>query len=375
VTLGSDPNKWISWDIKDDVKAFVEDGVPNYGWLIKDRNEEISGTYRTDWVSKDSPLPAPPQQQPCGNPSAPKLEVNGVTYPAEPAKMADAWLDENSPNTNRGSTSLLLVTSASPKSNTRMVVRFDLSTIPIGTKINTATLSLCLDKISGDSSTRIYEAHRLAMDWVEAEVTTNRAKVRQPWDFGAFDSPVPLAYVQKDVLTNDPNQYIRWDVTAHMRAGLPIHGWLIKDRKEEQSGTYKTEWISKEGALAGSTVCGPDSAPKLVVETSAGPFTFTLPEADASLDENSPNAPHGTETLLQLISSSPTSNWRTVVRFNLSGLSGPISTATLKLCLDKISGDQSRSVFEAYRLTMHWEELQVTTNQAVAVQPWDFGAF
>jgi hypothetical protein len=97
--------------------------------------------------------------------------------------VADAWLDENSPNTNRGAAPLLRVISRAPQRNWRSVVRFELPEIPSGEMMR-ATLRLCLDKISGDKTRRVYEAHRLTIAWVEAEVTANQASIGVPWDFG-----------------------------------------------------------------------------------------------------------------------------------------------------------------------------------------------
>jgi len=183
---------------------------------------------------------------------------------------ADAELDENSPNRNRGDEATLNVRSWIA-GDFRTLVRFDLSGIPASTPIDSATLELCLDRISGDKSTRTYGVHRVTKSWVENQVTANQASDGVPWDnfFGDFDSnPTDIVGIDKDVLTNDPNVFISWDVTADVQDfvdGILVNnGWLIKDESENKSALYRTDWVSRESI---SEPCIGASAPRLTVVT------------------------------------------------------------------------------------------------------------
>jgi hypothetical protein len=186
---------------------------------------------------------------------------------------ADASLDENSPRKARGTEDTLIVRSKAT-GDFRVLVQFDLSSIPPGTPILNASLEVCLDRISGGMSQRQYDVYRVLASWVEEEVTAKFASAAEPWaTFFGDIAPTPSATVAiaKGVLTNNPNAFMQWPVTADVQEFVndptANHGWLIRDRQENgqvnQTG-YGTIWVSRESV---STACGPDSAPRLVVTT------------------------------------------------------------------------------------------------------------
>jgi hypothetical protein len=189
---------------------------------------------------------------------------------------ADASLDENSPNTNRGAEEVLHVRSW-VRGDFRILVHFDLSAILPRTNIEEATLELCLDRISGDNEQRTYSLHRVRKPWVESEVTANHASKRVRWDtfFSDFGpTTIDADEIIKKTLTSNPNQFRRWDVTQEVKDfvnGAENNGWLIKDRFENAPQGYRTDWVSKEGALnlvsreGTSTACGADPRPRLIV--------------------------------------------------------------------------------------------------------------
>jgi len=186
---------------------------------------------------------------------------------------ADASLDQNSENLNLGAATFMKVVSWDngfrEADNWRILVRFDLSGIPTGSTINDASLQLCLDSISGDQSTRSYGAHLVTTAWVESEVTASEASLGVPWNnyFGDFDpNATDIVPISKVALTNNPDQFIPWDVTADVQAivdGDPNKGWLIKDENEDKPKRYTTLWVSKESS---SIACGDPSSPKLIVD-------------------------------------------------------------------------------------------------------------
>jgi len=220
--------------------------------------------------------------------------------------QADASLDENSPNTNRSSGPVLNVRSWAA-GDFRVLVRFDLSSITPGTAITSADLELCLDRISGDQSTRTYGAHRVTKSWVEGEVTANQASNGVPWDtfFGDFAPATNTVNISKVNLTDNPDRFISWDVTADVQGfvngTLANNGWLIKDQSENKSAQYRTDWISKEST---STVCGPSSTPRLRIVSSSGtsiaissPTDGSIIERDTILVLGQVNAPGGVQSV------------------------------------------------------------------------------
>jgi hypothetical protein len=199
-----------------------------------------------------------------------------------------------------------------------------------------------------------------------------------PWDFGEYVLPIPSVHANKSVLTTNPDRFMSWDVTADVQAfvngTVPNNGWLLKDRIEDKATSYRTDWVARENT---STPCGTPSTPHLLVETSTGTILTLAAEADAGLEQGNPNANRGTVPLLALISRAPALNWRLLVRINLASIPAgtTIRQANLRLCLDSLTGDSSRRVYEAYRVTTPWVENQVTANRASTGVPWDFGDF
>jgi hypothetical protein len=192
-----------------------------------------------------------------------------------------------------------------------------------------------------------------------------------------------VATVSKVVLTNDPNQFIFWDVTSDAQAFVQgiaeNNGWLIKDEAENKPDQYTTTWVSKESA---SNACGADSAAVLILFTNSGPISLAA-QADAYIDQNSKNANNGSASDLLVRSwdngFGEVDNLRTLIRFDLSAvpLGTAITGASLGLCLDAISGDQTARVYGIYRVTKNWVESEVTATVATATTLWDsyFGDF
>jgi hypothetical protein len=130
---------------------------------------------------------------------------------------ADAWIDENSPTSNKGSDSILKVQSKGPRDNFRSLVRFTLPAVPQGCVVESATLRL----FAGSARTgRTLHALRLTGAWTENQVNW----ANQPPTAGS-----PAA-------TASGTGYREWNVTAHVQAMYtgPNHGFLIRDAVEGQ---------------------------------------------------------------------------------------------------------------------------------------------
>jgi predicted ribosomally synthesized peptide with SipW-like signal peptide len=56
VLSGTTKNVWLSWDVTNDVRNFVNDlgSYPNYGWQLKDNNEDSSTAYEAKFHSRES---------------------------------------------------------------------------------------------------------------------------------------------------------------------------------------------------------------------------------------------------------------------------------------------------------------------------------
>jgi CSLREA domain-containing protein len=134
---------------------------------------------------------------------------------------ADAWIDENSSSTNKGSDSILKIQSKSPHDNFRTLVHFALSVdLPAGCVVKSATLSLYT---ASGTPERTLEVLQVADAWSENQVTW----ANQPQTTGTAAT------------TDSASGNLEWDVTSQVQAMYDAganYGFLIRDSVEGESG-------------------------------------------------------------------------------------------------------------------------------------------
>jgi hypothetical protein len=128
---------------------------------------------------------------------------------------ADAWVDQGSPTSNKGTDSILKVMSKS-KNNMRALVKFDLPQIPQGCVVQSATLRLYT---ASTKTGRTIQALQINASWTENGVTWNN----QPATTGTAAT------------TSSGNGWRQWNVASIVQSmytsGLN-HGFLIRDATE-----------------------------------------------------------------------------------------------------------------------------------------------
>jgi hypothetical protein len=135
------------------------------------------------------------------------------------SSVADTWIDQSSPSSNKGSDSILKLMSKSGNANLRALVRFDLPTVPQGCVVDTAKLRMYASSASG--SQRTLQAFRVGGSWTEGGVTWSNA----PQTAGVAAT------------TTSGTGYRDWDVATlvqEMFSSGTNHGFLIKDATEDQ---------------------------------------------------------------------------------------------------------------------------------------------
>jgi CSLREA domain-containing protein len=130
---------------------------------------------------------------------------------------ADAWIDQGSGSSNKGTDSVLKVMSKRNTAN-RALVRFDLPAAPAGCVIESATLRLYA---SSSRNGRTLQALRVTGAWTESGVTWNN----QPATTGA------------PATTSSGSGYRSWDVATMVRGMYDTgnnNGFLIRDADESR---------------------------------------------------------------------------------------------------------------------------------------------
>ncbi len=147
---------------------------------------------------------------------------------------ADAWIDQSSAGTNRGTDSVLKITSKATNLNTRAVVGYALPALPAGCTLTGATLRM-YDK--SPSAGRTLQAIRNAAAFAEGTVNwTNQPATTGP----AATATTPASA-----------GWMSWNVTSQvqgMYSGVN-GGFQIRDATENGAGVEQ-QFDSREGAAA-----------------------------------------------------------------------------------------------------------------------------
>ena len=148
--------------------------------------------------------------------------------------IADTYADESKPNNNHGTGTVMIVRSWQSTKDQRSFVEFDVSSIPSGSTVNTATLTLCATKVP--NSTRTIDLHRITASWVETTLTWNN----QPGVAGS---------VTDSATTPGSPACMTWDVATDVQLwvdGTANEGWRAKDSVEGQGTKYIAEFATRE---------------------------------------------------------------------------------------------------------------------------------
>jgi hypothetical protein len=168
-----------------------------------------------------------------GSPASRTWTVEASPGPCAPVTLtasADAWIEQNSATSNKGSDSILKVKSQGPTDNFRALVTFALPAVPEGCALESATLRLYAPSAAPGRS---IEAVRLAGPWTESGVTW----ASQPMTTGAA-ATTPSATGLRE-----------WNVTTAVQAMYDAanHGFLIRDAAESGSGFEQSFHAREKG--------------------------------------------------------------------------------------------------------------------------------
>jgi hypothetical protein len=174
---------------------------------------------------------------------------------------------------NYGAEEELLVNSYVDKDK-RTLVQFDVSSIPSGAAIDSATLSLYMYDAPGNGAhrNRTHEVHRLTNSWVEGTgyqigvpsdgVTWINRSTGVTWDNPGGDYHPTVTDNTTTGLDNN-GIWLTWDVALDVQqfvGDVPNYGWLIKDETESCGLQYEAWFRSREYAA------DPTLRPKLEVQ-------------------------------------------------------------------------------------------------------------
>lgn len=191
---------------------------------------------------------------------------------------ADAHVNDSYPTSNYGTSTTLGIGKHPSSGNVfRTLVSFDLSTIPAGAKITSATLRLRFTGYDGSPASYNYFIRRLTGSWAETSVTWNTQPGNTTSGQTTYVGPTALAHYSYDV---------KAIVQAWIESGLANYGFMLLAQDEVSSTILR--YASREDATV-------DYRPQLIVEYNrppSAPGAFTDPTAGEVHDASVPYA-HG----------------------------------------------------------------------------------
>ncbi|MCH8920266.1 MAG: DNRLRE domain-containing protein [Chloroflexi bacterium] len=232
------------------------------------------------------------------------------------AAVADSYVQEDLADSSFGAATLMDVQTfqdGGSKENRRSLVQFDVSSIPAGSTVTAATLTLCAAVVPG--STRTHDVHRVTAVWDET-VTWNNQPTVVPQKVSASTPATPAC--------------MTWTVTADVQLwvdGTANNGWRIEDANEGSNILHLAQYRTREESVVTA------ERPDLDV-------TYTAPTQQ---------------------------NRRSFVQFDVSSIpaGSNVNSATLTLCATAVPA--ATRTYDAYRVTAGWVEGTITWNNQPAV--------
>ena len=156
--------------------------------------------------------------------------------------LADSYLQSGSANVNNGSETVIDVT------NTRDgVVRFDISVIPSGSTITSATLTLVATAVGSATAVKNYGVHRILLDWAESTVTWNTPGSTAGTHFAS--SPTETVAVST---TGSYSWNVTNDMTSFVNGSATNYGWRIIWSSNTSGTNKQVDFGAKENTTSGN---------------------------------------------------------------------------------------------------------------------------
>ncbi|MBI1934205.1 DNRLRE domain-containing protein [Candidatus Peregrinibacteria bacterium] len=182
------------------------------------------------------------------------------------APSGDSYVQSGSPNANNGSKIMI------DASDTRDgLVRFDLSAIPSGATITSATLTLVATSVGSASAVKNYGVHRVLADWAEGTVTWNTPGSAAGTHFAS--SPASTTAVS---VVGSYTWDVAGDVTGFVGGSATNYGWRIIWSSNTSGTNKQVDFGTKENGTAANW-------PSLAV-------TYTLPSSSSAPVASAPSS-------------------------------------------------------------------------------------
>jgi hypothetical protein len=285
---------WVTWDLTNAAAAWMSRVYSNYGVWLVGSGAAIGDTYyaSSDYTANTTLRPTLTLNTllPCGT-TGPPSASSTAPAPTTLGAAADTYITANTASgayvLNYGADTTMYVgeVNTSPNQEQRMLLKFDVSGIPPGSIITSATLRLNMAKIMGGSaanSTKSLDAYALTQSFVEGTssfVPNTSCPDGASWINrdcgvgwttlgGTYDATTKYATGRVESSGVSPlpvtfsSGWVTWDLTALAQGwvdGVIVNnGFLVKSNNTDQ--TYSLQFLTKQNNSGGGAY-----KPQLVV--------------------------------------------------------------------------------------------------------------
>jgi len=238
--------------------------------VVRDALDD-DGPAPSEAVAQDAPS-APTASQASGTgrgqPAAAAVSAEmsfqrGVSPSASYAGVADTWLQQAVPSANAGADTALTTDRDAPAGSGQRattLLRFDLSAIPRGAKVQAAELSFTVTNRTSGEPFVLYAARRA---WNESQATWNQAAASTPWEApGARGAGDRGSTVLGQLL---PTATGRYAVSLNAAGVAVVQGWV--NAPQTNHGFVLDAITNMDGmVLASSEAADPAQRPRLSVK-------------------------------------------------------------------------------------------------------------
>ena len=290
------------FDVTESVRYFLQHPNENYGWLIKgvgpstaeysfgsSRNQfaeyrpvlridyEICASTQTATFTPNAGTTATATTSP-----TPSVTPQPTVYNA--VAVEDTYISEWEPQSAFGSLNHMHCDSNSVR---KMLLRFDLSPIPLGVRVISATLHIWTEPTGAPPFTFDVGAYRLRRRWEESTATWNQALTGQLWGMSGASNITTDYYDQllgNQTISAANHEYV-WDVTSAVqewvRPGVFNAGFLLVGQQGSQA-SYA--FVSSEALNAATR-------PRLIVHYGPFPAPTATPTATPTVTPTPTSTP------------------------------------------------------------------------------------
>ncbi len=303
--------------------------------------------------------------------STPLTVSNTVTF--NPTN--DNSLDQNAPSKNNGASTTIIVDGQTNQA-LRPTLKFDLSSIPAGATITSASLQMVATAVASNSAENV-EVHQMTRDWLEGTGSNTAGSPNWTQYSGASTWTTPggdfNGTAESTTSVSTTGTYT-WSVTNMVNTWYttPVNnfGMLLKFAIENTGNQNKT-FGSKENA---TTANKPVLSVTYTTTGTSGSIVLDATDDSYSYEGGKTTIWNPDDNYVGNFTAASATRMNDMLKFPVNGSTLPagshLTSSSLTLSVSSTSLPVGGMTVSAYEITQDWLESQMTWNNRKTATPW-----